>query len=143
MFLVALRTSLHWKVPEKFSWFITKATFLYLKNDGEESGANVIIQQGFSKENIFNTKVKQKDNSMKFSSQIFVIPWMLAKNLYRFPIPTLSQILYLHWGAFSLFFIRKLFEVGVLVFLLLSLVLYLGDPLSTQCKFKKIKEKFK
>ena len=90
MFLVAVRTSLHWKVPEKFSWFITKAIFLYLKNDGEESGTNVIIQQGFSKENIFKTKVKQKDNSIKFSSQIFVIPWMLAKNLYRFPIPTLT-----------------------------------------------------
>lgn len=98
MLLVAVRTSLHWKVPENFSWFIIKAIFLYLKNDGKEFGANVIIQQGFSKESIFKTKVEQKDNSIQFNSQIFVIPWMLAKNLYRFPIPTLTVKFYIYTG---------------------------------------------
>lgn len=98
MLLVAVTTSLHWKVPEKFSWFIIKAIFLYLENDGKESGANVIIQQGFSKENIFKTKVKQKDNSIQFNSQMFVILWMLAKNIYRFPITTLTVKFYIYTG---------------------------------------------
>lgn len=125
--------------------FIIKAIFLYLQNDAKASVAYVIVRQVFSKENILRTQVKQKDNPKKFSFRIFVIPWMLVKKIFIDSLSqhTQSQILYWHWGTFSLIFIMKLFGVGVLMFLLSSLVLHLDYPLLTQCKFKKMKEKFK